>query len=110
MYENQYAEKGSYYMKKIFEFDDNKTFFGLMVYPLGVKLSDIEKLPFSQFFNDSHAGSTMGVENGENYIYLHDWENFCRGFILTGMHRYCEDFKNLRLDKTKLKKIRLLDK
>jgi len=79
-------------MKQLFEFDEHKTFFGLDIYPAGVKLSDIARLPFAQFFNDSHVGSTMAFIDGENYIYLHDWKTFCRGFILHGTHRYDKDF------------------
>lgn len=75
-------------MKKYLEFDENKTFFGLDVHPLGVKLSNIEKLPFAQFFKESHVGSTMAFIDGENYVYLHDWERFCRNFIQSGKHRY----------------------
>ena len=48
-------------MKQLFEFKENKTFFGLDVYTPGVKLNDIEKLPFAQFFKDSHVGSTMAL-------------------------------------------------
>ena len=75
-------------MKQLFEFKENKTFFGLDVYTPGVKLSDIERLPFAQFFKDSHVGSTMAFIDGENYIYLHDWERFCKSFIQYGKHRY----------------------
>ena len=75
-------------MKQLFEFEENKTFFGLDLYPPGVKLSDIEKLPFAQFFKDSHVGSTIAFINDENYVYLHDWERFCKNFIQHGIHRY----------------------
>lgn len=75
-------------MKQLFEFKENKTFFGLDVYTPGVKLRDIEKLPFAQFFKNSHVGSTMAYIDGENYIYLHDWERFCKSFIQHGKHRY----------------------
>jgi len=75
-------------MKQLFEFKEHKTFFGLDVYAPGVKLSDIEKLPFAQFFKDSHVGSTMTFIDGKNYVYLHDWERFCKSFIQYGKHRY----------------------
>ena len=75
-------------MKQLFEFEKNKTFFGLDIHRSGIKLSDIEKLPFSQFFKDSHVGSTMAVIDNETYIYIHDWERFCKGFIQNGKHRY----------------------
>ena len=75
-------------MKQLFEFKENKTFFGLDIYPPGVKLRDVEKLPFAQFFQDSHVGSTMALIDGENYVYLHDWERFCKSFIQHGKHRY----------------------
>ncbi len=75
-------------MKYLFEFEENKTFFGLDIYPYGVKLSDIENLSFAQFFKFSHLGSTMAYINGENYVYVHDWERFCIGYIKNGKHRY----------------------
>lgn len=75
-------------MKQLFEFDDNETFFGLTVYEAGVKLSDIENLPFSKFFMESHQGSTMAEIDTGNYVYLHDWERFCKSFIQNGTHRY----------------------
>jgi len=37
-------------MQQLFEFEENKTFFGLYVYRHGVKITDIEKLPFYRFF------------------------------------------------------------
>jgi len=75
-------------MQKLFKFESNKTYFGLDIHRLGVKVSDIETLPFYDFFVDSHVGSTYMVNDDESYIYLHDWENFCYGFILSGKHRY----------------------
>ena len=75
-------------MKKLFEFEENKTFFGLTVYKWGIRLRDIEKLPFAKFFNDSHLGSTMVLIEDENYVYIHDWGNFCKSFILYGTHRH----------------------
>jgi hypothetical protein len=75
-------------MKQLFEFKKNKTFFGLDVYKAGVKLSDIEKLPFFDFFKESHQGSAMAFIDDENYVYLHDWERFCKIFIQYGTHRY----------------------
>ena len=75
-------------MNHIFKFKKNKTFFGLNVYTQGVKLSDIEKLPFAKFFKDSHVGSTMAFIDGETYVYLYDWERFCKSFIQYGRHRY----------------------
>ena len=66
-----------------------KTYFGLKVYPSqGVKESDIKKLPFYDFWYESAKCSTMLKEdNGEIYVYLHDWERFCVLFIKTGSHR-----------------------
>ena len=69
---------------------DKKTYFGLDVYNAGVKKSDIEKLPFYDFWNDSAVGSTCAIIDDEIYVYLHDWENFCRSFIKHGTHRYQE--------------------
>jgi len=84
-------------MKKLFKFEKNKTYFGLDVYPSGVKLNDINKLPFAQFFNDSHVGSTMVFIDDENYVYIHDWERFCKSFIEYGKHRYSIENKYSRL-------------
>ena len=75
-------------MKQLFKFDKIKTFFGLDIYAPGVKLRDIEKLPFAQFFKDSHVGSTVALIDDENYVYLHDWESFCKSFIQHGKYLY----------------------
>lgn len=49
---------------------------------------EIKKLPFYKFWLESASGSTMLLENNKNYIYLSDWEAFCKIFIKTGKHRY----------------------
>lgn len=67
-----------------------KTFFGLPVLENKlVRLSDIEALPFAEFWRESAVGSTtLHRDNShETYVYLHDWENFARLFIKTGRHR-----------------------
>ena len=67
------------------------TFFGVPV--LEGKLireSDIAKLPFYDFWRESARGSTLPIFDDESYVYLHDWEAFCRLFIKTGRHRYCD--------------------
>lgn len=67
------------------------TFFGLPV--LDGKLvreADIAKLPFYDFWRESALGSTQPIIDGQSYVYLHDWEAFCRLFIKTGRHRYCD--------------------
>ncbi|RNF34038.1 hypothetical protein [Paracoccus methylarcula] len=68
----------------------NRTFFGLPVVRGLVRQSDIEALPFWEFWLESAAGSTILRDSttGEQMIYLHDWERFCRLFIATGRHRY----------------------
>ena len=55
-----------------------------------VRLSDIEALPFADFWRESSSGSTMLVDSrtGEPFVYLHDWEAFAELFIKTGKHRY----------------------
>lgn len=84
--------KGKPPKKETFTFAGDRTFFGLKVYhPYGVKKSDIEKLPFYEFWEASAKGSTCGVFNDETYVYLHDWERFCYSFILHGSHRYQEE-------------------
>ena len=68
-----------------------KTYFGLdVIRERLVRQSDIEALPFADFWRDSSIGSTAltDSETGEQFIYLHDWERFCRLFIETGRHRY----------------------
>lgn len=72
---------------------EQKTYFGLEVHiePLGpcVYQTDIQQLPFYEFWLESSIGSTQGVNAaGELCIYLHDWERFATQFIKTGTHRY----------------------
>lgn len=76
--------------KQTFTFLENKTFFGLDVFCYGVKLNDIQKLPFYDFWNESAMGSTCAIID-EVYVYLHDWENFCYAFISKGTHRYLRE-------------------
>jgi len=66
-----------------------KSYFGLSVYSDNGKYileSDIEKLPFYAFWKESSIGTTCLLLDGDNGIYLHDWENFCKLFIETGKH------------------------
>jgi hypothetical protein len=68
-----------------------KTYFGLPVLDGKlVRRSDIEALPFAEFWRESAIGSTMlgGGDGVESFIYLHDWERFARLFIEIGRHRY----------------------
>ena len=74
--------------KQIFNFEKDKTFFGLKIYKHGVKENDIKKLPFYAYWEDSSVGSTCAVHEGETYVYIHDWERFCYSFILHGKHRF----------------------
>ena len=60
------------------------TYFGLKVYKYGVKASDIRKLPFSDYWAKKSFGSTCTMIDKETYIYLHDWEKFCKQFLETG--------------------------
>lgn len=68
--------------------EDQTTYFGLKVYKEGVKESDIKKLPFYEFWEESARGSTSLNKDDEIYIYLHDWVNFCKLFIKHGTHHY----------------------
>ena len=70
--------------KQSFTFKKSKTFFGLEVYAYGVKRDDIEKLPFYDFWKDSTRNITYATIGDNKYVYLEDWEQFCRVFILTG--------------------------
>ncbi|MEP5757907.1 MAG: hypothetical protein ABJ327_01095 [Litoreibacter sp.] len=75
-----------------------RTFFGLpVIEDKLIRLSDIEALPFANFWHESAVGSTtLHHDNcNETYIYLHDWENFARLFIKTGRHRNMSDAKSL---------------
>lgn len=67
------------------------TYFGLQVNSKGVKYSDIEKLPFFDFWLESAIGSSMPTVDGEPTVFFHDWGAFCELFIKTGKHRYTED-------------------
>lgn len=67
----------------------NRTFFGIEIFENNlVSEDDIKKLPFYEFWSESALGSTYVKKNGINYIYLTDWESFCRLFIHTGKHRF----------------------
>lgn len=66
----------------------HKTYFGLDV--LQEKLvseDDIKTLPFYDFWLESASGSAMLLKEEKNYVYLSDWEAFCKLFIQTGRHR-----------------------
>ncbi len=66
------------------------TYFGLQVIRGKYVLSsDIQKLPFHEFWLKSSLGSTYTRDplSGEDLIYLDDWEEFSRLFIETGRHR-----------------------
>ena len=66
------------------------SFFGMPVFEGKlIRESDIAKLPFYDFWRESARGSTQPILDDESYVYLHDWEAFCRLFIKTGRHRYC---------------------
>ena len=67
----------------------DKTYFGLEIQEGNlVKQSDIKKLPFYEFWLESAKGSTCAIIDGEEYIYLSDWESFASLFIKTGKHRF----------------------
>lgn len=53
-----------------------------------IKESDIKNLPFYEFWLESAKGSTCAIIDGEEYIYLSDWESFANLFIKTGKHRF----------------------
>ena len=55
-----------------------------------VSLSDIEALPFVDFWRMSSSGSTtlIDTQTGQSFVYLHDWEAFAELFIRTGKHRF----------------------
>ena len=66
-----------------------KTYFGLEIKDGNlIKESDIKNLPFYEFWLESAKGSTCAIIDGEEYIYLSDWESFASLFIKTGKHRF----------------------
>ena len=65
-------------------FEKDKTYFGLTVYRYGVKRSDIVKLPFYDYWSKVSRGSTETMIDNESYVYLYDWERFCKSFIQNG--------------------------
>lgn len=78
-----------------------KTYFGLRVYePEGigksVRLKDIERLPFFEFWRESDRGSTHAIDESsrEEMVYLHDWERFSIEFIYHGVHRGLNENRN----------------
>ena len=67
----------------------NKTYFGLEIYQENlIKVNDIKKLPFYDFWLDSSKGSTQPLIDNEEYVYLSDFECFSKLFIETGKHRF----------------------
>lgn len=68
-----------------------RTYFGLeVINDKSVRLSDIEALPFVDFWRTSSSGSTVLVDTqtGHSFVYLRDWEAFAERFMATGMHRF----------------------
>jgi hypothetical protein len=67
----------------------NKSYFGLEIHQENlIKVNDIKKLPFYDFWLDSSKGSTQPIIDNEGYVYLCDFENFSKLFIETGKHRF----------------------
>ena len=67
----------------------NRTYFGLEIHQDKlIKIDDIKNLPFYEFWLESAKGSTCAIIDGEEYIYLSDWESFANLFIKTGKHRF----------------------
>ncbi|MFY9101070.1 hypothetical protein OZY48_08500 [Aliarcobacter cryaerophilus] len=67
----------------------NKTYFGLEIHQDKlIKIDDIKKLPFYDFWYESSKGSTYATIDNEEYVYLGDFESFSKLFIETGKHRF----------------------
>ena len=67
----------------------NKTYFGLKIHQDKlIKIDDIKKLPFYDFWYESSKGSTYAIIDDEEYVYLSDFESFSKLFIKTGKHRF----------------------
>lgn len=52
-------------MKQLLQFTDNKTYFGIDIYRYGVKICDLEKLPFFDIFVKYHEDKIF-LTNGED--------------------------------------------
>ena len=67
----------------------NRTYFGLEIHQGNlIKIDDIKKLPFYDFWYESAKGSTHAIIDDEEYVYLSDFESFSKLFIKTGKHRF----------------------
>lgn len=67
------------------------TYFGLEVMrDKFVRETDIQPLPFYEFWRESSKGSASltDTKTGEHLIYRHDWAAFSQLFIKTGRHRF----------------------
>lgn len=77
-------------MKHIFDFGSQKSYFGVDIHRYGVKVSDLEKLPFFDLFVE-YSGDSMFLTNGEDSYVLHiDREGFCHDYILRGKYRFAD--------------------
>ena len=77
-------------MKQLLHFANDKTYFGIEIHRYGVKVNDLEELPFFNLFVD-YSGDSMFLSNGEeSYIPLIDWEGFCHDYILRGKYRFTD--------------------
>ena len=74
-------------MKHILEFGSQKTYFGIEIQRYGVKVSDLEKLPFFDIFAEYHDDILFLTNGEESYIPLLDWEGFCYDYILREKYR-----------------------
>lgn len=70
---------------------NDTSYFGLNVVDgRYVRFSNIEKLPFFDFWSESVLGSAMRTDSlsGAELVHLTDWAAFARLVIETGRHRY----------------------
>lgn len=74
--------------------EQKTSYFGLTVHAIDgtpcVRLTDVQRLPFYDFWSASAVGSTQLVKGDECFVLLTDWEVFAHLFIQTGRHRFSE--------------------
>jgi len=74
-------------MKQLLRFTDNKTYFGVDIHRYGVKVDDLDKLPFFDTFVTYHEDKIFLTNGEEQYVPVIDWESFCYDYVMHGNYR-----------------------
>ena len=74
-------------MKQQLHFADNKTYFGIDIHRYGVKVDDLEKLPFFDTFVKYHEDKIFLTNGEDQYVPVIDWESFCYDYVMHGNYR-----------------------